>query len=385
MKFYNDSGTQIPCDDAWLNMLAEIGPQRRSIWLPSRPLPQNMGIHGDVFSLVSYINYTGKAENTLYLCLSLYCDALLSCVQTHPDESFFLVDAAGKPLPAAGVFQRKRNTTPGTFMDRDFVYLIANSSCNGWRYVLRVPQAQYSAYGQALTSQIVRVSIAVFLVMALVSLLVIGRLTAPFSNLLARAQKLRRNDFPRKKHSDMHFVADVFDEYVTRTEAEQNQLESRLALLKRSFLLSLLHGKQMNKSEMDSYMDFLKLHMPHGYFSAMVVLNPMGPFTPEMEAQVEALFATIPQSGAAYFFAGAYGRRVYILVNHTADWNCASIFHSSMNRASVPVWMRVALGDPVQNFERMNLSLAASGTGAAILFLLPRKGFSPLRRNALAG
>ena len=81
----------------------------------------------------------------------------------------------------------------------------------------------------------------------------------------------------------MHFVADVFDEYVTRTEAEQNQLESRLALLKRSFLLSLLHGKQMNKSEMDSYMDFLKLHMPHGYFSAMVVLNPMGPFTPEME------------------------------------------------------------------------------------------------------
>ena len=60
VKFYNDSGTQIPCDDAWLNMLAEIGPQRRSIWLPSRPLPQNMGIHGDVFSLVSYINYTGR-------------------------------------------------------------------------------------------------------------------------------------------------------------------------------------------------------------------------------------------------------------------------------------------------------------------------------------
>ena len=97
--------------------------------------------------------------------------------------------------------------------------------------------------------------------------------------------------------------------------------------------------------------------MPHGYFSAMVVLNPMGPFTPEMEAQVEALFATIPQSEAAYFFAGAYGRRVYILVNHTADWNCASIFHSSMNRANVPVRMRVALGDPVRDFARMNISL----------------------------
>ena len=375
VKFYNDSGTQIPCDDAWLNMLAEIGPQRRSIWLPSRPLPQNMGIHGDVFSLVSYINYTGKAENTLYLCLSLYCDALLSCVQTHPDESFFLVDAAGQAVAGSGSLPAQTQYDTGTFMDRDFVYLIADSSCNGWRYVLRVPQAQYSAYGQALTSQIVRVSIAVFLVMALVSLLVIGRLTAPFSNLLARAQNLRQNDSPRKKHSGMHFVADVFDEYVTRTEAEQNQLESRLALLKRSFLLSLLHGKQMNKSEMDSYMDFLKLHMPHGYFSAMVILNPMGPFTPEMEAQVEALFATIPQSGAAYFFAGAYGRRVYILVNHTADWNCASIFHSSMNRANVPVWMRVALGDPVRDFARMNLSLQQAERALLYFSYYPERDF----------
>ena len=85
-----------------------------------------------------------------------------------------------KPLPAAGSLPAQTQYDTGTFMDRDFVYLIADSSCNGWRYVLRVPQAQYSAYGQALTSQIVRVSIAVFLVMALVSLLVIGRLTAPF-------------------------------------------------------------------------------------------------------------------------------------------------------------------------------------------------------------
>lgn len=335
VRFLSDIAPDTPFDRGWIGQVGEISGAASIRWLPQRAYPKDLGVEGDVISLVYYDNYGARDMRKMYLCLSISCHEILNRVSLEGQEALFMVNDQGATVLGQEALPEGMTGKAGLHQVGDSMYLIKDSGSTPWNYVLRVPVSEYTRYGNMLRNRIVLVSVVVFLIMTLVSFFVIDRMTSPFSAMLERARSLRAEKYDRRR-GDMRFVADTFDEYVDYAEAAQRQLEERLGMLQHSFLLSLLLGRSLPEQEMISYKQLMKLDHSRGVYHAILILRASGEFSPQEEQRIEGVLTEHGYDGVRFFSAGAYGNMMYAVANSRSE-----------------TLMRSRLDDVMASLERM--------------------------------
>lgn len=358
VRFLNNAAQSTPFDVGWIEEIQGMNKSNSVRWILQRAYPENLGVEGDVVSMVYYNSYGAKKTGEIYLCLSISVQEMLERVELRGEELLFMVDGQGNSALGERTLPEELAGRSGTVSSGTSVYLIGESRNTPWKWVLQVPLTEYMRYGNMLKGRVILVSVLVFVVMAAFSVAVINRLTSPFSAMLERARNLRAGKYDRRG-GDMRFVADTFEEYVNYAELARRQLDERQELMQRSFLLAVLLGRTLTEREILHGGQMMEPVCSHASYWAIMLRRETGVFSLREEQWIEGAMKAREGEESRFFSAGAYGGVLYAAVNSDEEEKVrAALFEAADEFLQAEgVRVDVLIGSAVDRLERVGESL----------------------------